>query len=134
MGTVIALPSLRCATHAKTSERGSERAIKKGAGPSPRLFASGLSLEKAWIPPGTGRETTLQVLTCDGPNGTTYRCQRTPGPISQGRNGPPAGQAGHPPLGERRPARVRAVPTPVRQVKGSSRMTTEAATVITGTR
>ena len=28
---------------------GNERAIKKGAGPSPRLFASGLSL-KAWIP------------------------------------------------------------------------------------
>ena len=35
-----------------------ERAIKRGAGASPpRLFASGLSLEKAWIPPGTGRET-----------------------------------------------------------------------------
>ena len=35
---------------------GNERALKKGGGgPPPRLFASGLSLEKAWIPrPGPG--------------------------------------------------------------------------------
>ena len=80
----------------------------------PRLFASGLSLEKAWIPardragnhvagldlrrsqwdhlpmtegphhpkgtqypaglpPGTGRETTLQGLPCAGPSGTSCR-------------------------------------------------------------
>ena len=30
-------------------------------------------------PPGTGRETTVQVWTCGGPNGPTYRYQRPPG-------------------------------------------------------
>ena len=34
--------------------------------------------KKAGPPPGAGRETTSQVLTCGGPNGTTYRRQRTP--------------------------------------------------------
>ena len=45
---------LRPATPKRASE--SERALKGGAGGiPPRLFASGLSLEKAWIPrPGPG--------------------------------------------------------------------------------
>ena len=34
--------------------------------------------KKAGPPPGAGRATTSQVLTCAGPNGTTYRRQRTP--------------------------------------------------------
>ena len=49
---------------------GNERALKKGGrGASPpRLFASGLSLEKAWIPrPGPGGKPTPQVLTCATP-------------------------------------------------------------------
>lgn len=29
--------------------------------------------KKAGLPPGAGRETTLQVWTCDGSNGTTHR-------------------------------------------------------------
>ena len=51
MGTVIAPQPEQCATTAKTSE--CQRAGHKkrgGGGPPPRLFASGLSLEKAWIP------------------------------------------------------------------------------------
>ncbi len=56
MGTVLAPLPEQCATTAKTSEW--ERAGHKkrgGGGPPPRLFASGLSLEKAWIPrPGPG--------------------------------------------------------------------------------
>ena len=51
---------------------GSKRAIKWGRGALPRL-ASGLSRESLDPPPGTGREPTSQVLTCGGPNGTTYR-------------------------------------------------------------
>ena len=36
--------------HAKTSECQRAGHKKGGGGPPPRLFASGLSLEKAWIP------------------------------------------------------------------------------------
>lgn len=56
-----------------------------GAGGNPlRLFASGLSLRESLDPrPGQGRETTSQVITCDGPNGTAYRCRRAPGPTWQ---------------------------------------------------
>ena len=67
--------------HDRQNERvPTERALKGGAGAPPRLFASGLSLEKAWIPPGTGREPTLQGPTCDGPERTTRRRQAPPGP------------------------------------------------------
>ena len=56
MGLVIAYRPERCGTTAKTSEW--ERAGPKPGGAGgipPRLFASGLSLEKAWIPrPGPG--------------------------------------------------------------------------------
>ena len=56
MGTETAPLPGQCATTAKTSEW--ERAGHKpggGGGPPPRLFASGLSLEKAWLPrPGPG--------------------------------------------------------------------------------
>ena len=52
MGLEIAPRPEQCGTTAKTSER--ERAgLKHGGGAGgipPRLFASGLSLEKAWIP------------------------------------------------------------------------------------
>ena len=83
--------------HAKTSEWERAGPKKGGRGPSPAtLCVRAFSRESLDPPPGTGRETTLQVLTCDGPNGTTYRCQRTPGPISQGRNGPPCRAGGAP--------------------------------------
>ena len=51
MGTEIDAQPEQCGTTAKTSEW--ERAGHKkrgGGGIPPRLFASGLSLEKAWIP------------------------------------------------------------------------------------
>ena len=51
MGTVIAPLSEQCATTAKTSEcQRAGHQKRGGGGPPPRLFASGLSLEKAWIP------------------------------------------------------------------------------------
>ena len=58
MGLVIAPRPQQCDTTAKTSE--CQRAAPKPGGAGgipPRLFASGLSLEKAWIPrPGPGGE------------------------------------------------------------------------------
>ena len=65
-------PSIAPLRYPRQNERASsERAIKRrGAGGiPPRLFASGLSLEKAWIPARdrAGR-TTPQVPTCAGPN------------------------------------------------------------------
>ena len=77
MGPVIAHRPKQCSTTAKTSEWERAGPNPGGAGGiPPRLFASGLSLEKAWIPrPGPGGEPTSQVLTCDGPNGTTYQGQ-----------------------------------------------------------
>ena len=63
--------------HAKMSE--CQRAGHKPGGAGghpPRLFASGLSLEKAWIPrPGPGGKPTAQVLTCATPPPS----QATPG-------------------------------------------------------
>ena len=59
---------LRPTTPKRASD--SERPLNPGGagGHPPRLFASGLSLEKAWIPrPGPGGEPTSQVLTCVGP-------------------------------------------------------------------
>ena len=51
MGPVIAPPPEQCGTTAKTSECQRAGPKKGGAGGHPpRLFASGLSLEKAWIP------------------------------------------------------------------------------------
>ena len=55
---------------------GNERPLNPGGagGIPPRLFASGLSpRESLDPPPGTGRGTTLQVLTCGGLDGTTCR-------------------------------------------------------------
>ena len=69
MGTVIAPLPEQCATTAKTSEcQRAGHQKRGGGGPPPRLFASGLSLEKAWIPARdrAGR-TTPQVPTCAGP-------------------------------------------------------------------
>ena len=56
MGTEIGARPEQCATTAKTSECQRAGPKKRGAGGiPPRLFASGLSLEKAWIPrPGPG--------------------------------------------------------------------------------
>ena len=70
MGYEIAPPPEQCGTTAKTSEWERAGHKKGGAGGiPPRLFASGLSLEKAWIPARdrAGR-TTPQVPTCAGPN------------------------------------------------------------------
>ena len=51
---------------------GNERVINRGArGRSPRRSFLRLSPEKAGLPPGVGRETTSQVLTCAGPEKTT---------------------------------------------------------------
>ena len=63
--------------HAKTSEcqRAGPKLGGRGASP-PRLFASGLSLEKAWIPRrGPGGKPTAQVLTWATPPPS----QATPG-------------------------------------------------------
>ena len=56
MGTEIGARPEQCGTTAKTSEWQRAGHQKGGAGGHPpRLFASGLSLEKAWIPrPGPG--------------------------------------------------------------------------------
>ena len=58
IGPVIAHRPEQCGTTAKTSECQRAGPKKGGAGGHPpRLFASGLSLEKAWIPrPGPGGE------------------------------------------------------------------------------
>ena len=57
MGTVIAYRPEQCGTQRQNERASSERALNQGGagGHPPRLFASGLSLEKAWIPrPGPG--------------------------------------------------------------------------------
>ena len=52
MGTVIAHRSEQCGTQPQNERVGTSGPLKKGGGGHPpRLFASGLSLEKAWIPP-----------------------------------------------------------------------------------
>ena len=63
MGTETAPLPEQCATTAKTSEWERAGHKKGGAGGiPPRLFASGLSLEKAWIPrPGPGGEPPRRV-------------------------------------------------------------------------
>ena len=62
----------------KTSEW-QRAAIKPGVqGLAPGVLSSGFLPKTAGPPPGAGRETTSQGLTCGGPNGTTYRRQRTP--------------------------------------------------------
>ena len=78
MGPEIAPPPPRCATQPPKRASGNERPLKPGGagGHPPRLFASGLSpRESLDPPPGTGRGTTSQVLTCDGPNETTCQGQ-----------------------------------------------------------
>ena len=69
--------------HAKTSEWERAGHKKRGAGGiPPRLFASGLSLEKAWIPARdrAGR-TTPQVPTCAGPNLDHLPTAKPPTPV-----------------------------------------------------
>ena len=65
----------------------------------PGVLSSGFLPKKAGPPPGAGRETTSQVLTCAGPNRTTYRRQRTPAGVG-GAPWAPA-QPPFPPCGER---------------------------------
>ncbi len=89
MGYEIAPRPEQCGTTAKTSE--CQRAgHKKGVqGARPRRSFLRLSPEKAGLPPGAGRETTLQVWTCDGPNGTTHRQPpRPPRPRPPEEGGP----------------------------------------------
>ena len=59
----------------KTSERQQAGHKKWGGGghPPATLCVRAFSRESLDPPPGTGREPTPQVLTCGGPNGTTYR-------------------------------------------------------------
>ena len=66
-----------------------ERAIKRGAGGHPpRLFASGLSLEKAWIPrPGPGGNPRCRVHPAPVPAGPA--AENNPGPPSAAWHGPP---------------------------------------------
>ena len=75
MGPVIAPPPEQCATTAKTSERQRAGHQKRGGGgpPPATLCVRAFSRESLDPPPGPGRGTTPQVLTCDGPNRTT--CQ-----------------------------------------------------------
>ena len=88
IGTVIASRPEQCATTAKTSEWKRAGNKNRGAGGHPpRLFASGLSLAKAWIPrPGPGgnprrRSGPAAVLT---------------GPPPAGNDGPRPASAGLP--------------------------------------
>ena len=76
MGTETAPPPEQCGTTAKTSEWERAGHEKRGAGGlPPRLFPSGLSLEKAWIPrPGPGGEP---------PRGSNLRRSQT-GPPARG--------------------------------------------------
>ena len=73
---------------------GNERAIKKrgGGGPPPRLFASGLSLEKAWIPrPGPGGNPPRRSGPAPVQTRTTCRYGRAaPGSLQTKREGPKA--------------------------------------------
>ena len=72
MGAVIAHPPEQCATTAKTSEWERAGHKRRGSrGQRPRRSFLRLSPEKAGLPPGVGRETTSQVLTCAGPEKTT---------------------------------------------------------------
>ena len=73
----------------KESPRRAPQPEKEGPGRKnlflPGVLSSGFLPKKAGPPPGAGWATTSQVLTCAGPNRTTYRCQRTPA----GQAGPP---------------------------------------------
>ena len=62
---------------------GNERALKKGGrGPSPAtLCVRAFSRESLEPPPGTGRETTPQVLTCAGSERTTYQRPKQSRPV-----------------------------------------------------
>ena len=95
MGLVIAPPPGQCATTAKTSEW--QRAGHKKRGgrghPPATLCVRAFSRESLDPPPGTGQETTWQVLTCEGPNRTTCRRQRRPARLFQAWPlTPPSGQ------------------------------------------
>ena len=78
MGTETAPPPEQCATTAKTSEWERAGHKKRGGGghPPATLCVRAFSRESLDPPPGTGRGTTSQVLTCAGPNRTT--CRRQP--------------------------------------------------------
>ena len=80
MGTETAPPPEQCATTAKTSEWERAGHKKRGGGghPPATLCVRAFSRESLDPPPGTGRGTTSQGLTCAGPNRTT--CRRQPQP------------------------------------------------------
>ena len=106
MGYEIAPPSEQCGTTAKTSEW--ERAAPNPGGAGghpPRLFASGLSLEKAWIP---ARDRAGNHVA----GSTLRRSRRDSLPMTEGthlaganlrwsKTGPPAvaGNIPHPQMG-----------------------------------
>ena len=84
MGTVIAYRPEQCGTTAKTSECQRAGPKLQGRGHPPGDCVRAFSRESLDPPPGTGRETTSQVLTCAGPAGPTYRRQ-PPRPHARGR-------------------------------------------------
>ena len=76
VGGVRNSPTTETMRHNRQNQRvGTSGPSKRGAGGiPPRLVASGLSpRESLDPPPGTGRETTLQGLPCDGPGVTPYQ-------------------------------------------------------------
>ena len=78
---------------------GNERALKKGGagGHPPRLFASGLSLEKAWIPARDRAGNHVAGSTLRRSQRDHLPMTEGPGPLSphfSGEMGTPAGQAG----------------------------------------
>ena len=123
MGTETAPPPEQCATTAKTSEW--ERAgHKKGGagGHPPRLFASGLSLEKAWIPARDRAGTHLAGANLRQSRRDHLPTAEAPGPTWETPPGrrPPRGAA---PRGtETAPTtrRVRSTPPPPRPGPGGN--------------
>ena len=67
--------------HHKNQRVGTSGHKNPGPGRSPGVLSSDFLQRKSGSPAGVGGEPTSQVLTCDGPNGTTYRRRRPPRPV-----------------------------------------------------
>ncbi len=92
MSLEIAPPPPAAPHHTKTSEW-KRAGHRMGGGPSPRdSLRPGFLLEKAWIPPGTGRNPRGRVHPCDGFRRNRLSMTEGPGPLSprfSGETGPP---------------------------------------------
>ena len=78
-------PLQRIRDNSRQNERvGTSGPSERGGGGSPpaTLCVRAFSRESLDPPPGTGREPTPQGPPCAGPEGTTYRQQRPPAPVS----------------------------------------------------